>query len=51
MARSKFPGKPSKPVNRTRINVLPSSSEGETNFNLTNTELKQVSMLSDCCIL
>lgn len=28
MGRSKFPGKPSKPVNRKRINVLPPTSEG-----------------------
>ncbi|KAK5639130.1 hypothetical protein RI129_011622 [Pyrocoelia pectoralis] len=40
MARSKFPGKPSKPVNRTRINVL-NSSDAETVANLNNTEVKQ----------
>lgn len=28
MGRSKFPGKPTKHVNRTRINVLPATSEG-----------------------
>ncbi|KAB0800971.1 hypothetical protein PPYR_05325 [Photinus pyralis] len=39
MARSKFPGKPSKPVNRKRINVLNSSEE--TVSNLNNTETKQ----------
>lgn len=45
MARSKFPGKPSKQVNRTRVNVLP-STDGENTTNLNETKLKQVSMFA-----
>ncbi|KAK4872174.1 hypothetical protein RN001_016298 [Aquatica leii] len=40
MARSKFPGKPNKPVNRTRINVL-HSTDADTITNLNNIEVKQ----------
>ncbi|KAF5274604.1 hypothetical protein FQA39_LY07216 [Lamprigera yunnana] len=40
MARSKFPGKPSKPVNRTRVNVL-YSTEADAVTNLNSAEVKQ----------
>lgn len=50
MGRSKFPGKPSKHVNRTRINVLPtppSTTVGDSNNVVTvetGNDLKKVNI-------
>lgn len=45
MGRSKFPGKPLKHVNRTRVNVLPSPPAADSPSTGTNVRVDKVSII------